>query len=74
LNKLFDCLVENNLTRRYTHILTGYARSATFLEKVADIVKKVKSTSPGCFYVCDPVMGDNGKMVMKSRLFSFFRF
>ena len=65
LEELFDSLKKNDLIKRYTHILTGYSRSKSFLEKLAQIVQEIKIANPNVVYVCDPVMGDNGKMVCK---------
>ncbi|XP_075233110.1 pyridoxal kinase [Lycorma delicatula] len=52
----------------YTHLLTGYIGSAAFLNAVADVVKKLRKTNPNLIYVCDPVLGDNGKMYVPEEL------
>ncbi|XP_014675841.1 PREDICTED: pyridoxal kinase-like, partial [Priapulus caudatus] len=72
LGELFDGLVLNDI-HHYTHILTGYVGSESFLFKVVDIVKKLKKTNPNLIYVCDPVMGDNGHMYVPKELLPIYR-
>ncbi|XP_048767181.1 pyridoxal kinase-like isoform X2 [Ostrea edulis] len=64
---LYDGLKENKISA-FSHILTGYIGSKSFLEKVADIVLDLKKSNPSLLYVCDPVMGDNGKMYVPEEL------
>ncbi|GJQ82792.1 Pdxk [Trypoxylus dichotomus] len=70
-DKDFDDLVEgligNNLDV-YTHLLTGYVGSLTFLDRIANFVKHVKAKNPNLIFVCDPVMGDNGRMYVPAEL------
>lgn len=68
LDILYSGLKANGLTNNYSHILTGYVGSLSFLEKVRDVVKEIKADNPGALYVCDPVMGDGGVMVSKEHL------
>lgn len=67
LEDIIDCLVENNLDN-YTYLLTGYVGSASFLKKIAEVVHILKRKNPDLIYVCDPVMGDNGKMYVPEAL------
>lgn len=60
LEELYEGLVLNNVNN-YTHILTGYCGNVDFLKKIADVVKDLKKKDPTTKYVCDPVMGDNGR-------------
>nr|XP_022291644.1 pyridoxal kinase-like [Crassostrea virginica] len=64
---LYDGLKENSIGS-FSHILTGYIGSKSFLEKVAEIVVDLKKNNPSLLYVCDPVMGDNGKMYVPNEL------
>ena len=41
-------------------MINGYIGAPSFLEKLAEVVKKMKELNPGLTYVCDPVMGDFG--------------
>jgi pyridoxine kinase len=58
LVELLQGLELNNLLRSYTHLLTGYIGSASFLESVLDVHARLKAANPKLVYVCDPVMGD----------------
>lgn len=64
---LYDGLKENGISS-FSHILTGYIGSQSFLEKVAEIVVDLKIKNPSLVYVCDPVMGDNGEMYVPAEL------
>jgi len=55
---LIDGLEENGLLKGYSHMLTGYIGSATFLDAIDGIIDRVKAQSPSMKYVCDPVLGD----------------
>lgn len=61
LDTLIEGLKLNNL-QDCSHILTGYVGSPSFLNKVVEVVKELKSSSPNVTYVCDPVLGDHGKL------------
>ena len=58
----------NDLLQNYSHILTGYIGSASFLEAVASVIERVQAQSPQVKYVCDPVLGDNGKLYVPESL------
>uniref|UniRef100_A0A069DR72 Pyridoxal kinase n=1 Tax=Panstrongylus megistus TaxID=65343 RepID=A0A069DR72_9HEMI len=72
LGVLVDALVENKLLK-YTHVLTGYVGSPSFLTKVGEVVKLVRKLNPNLVYVCDPVLGDNGKLYVPESLVSIYR-
>jgi pyridoxine kinase len=57
---LFEGLLENGIADGYSHVINGYIGSASFLKKLAEVVKKAKELNPNLTYVCDPVMGDFG--------------
>lgn len=71
--ELVDCLIHNDLHKGYTHLLTGYVCSPSFLHAIAKIVKQLKEANPGLIYVCDPVMGDNGKMYVPESLLEIYK-
>ena len=50
LKTLFDGLVQNDLHKRYTHILSGYSRNQSFLETVGQVIKTVKSYNSKAFF------------------------
>ncbi|CAH1799237.1 unnamed protein product [Owenia fusiformis] len=72
LGDLFEGLISNNI-HQYTHLLTGYIGSKSFLLKIKDVVKQLKEVNPSLIYVCDPVMGDHGKMYVPQELLPIYR-
>ncbi|CAJ0930223.1 unnamed protein product, partial [Mesorhabditis belari] len=72
LNDLYEGLTLNKINN-YSHILTGYCGNVKFLEKIADIVRDQKARDSKVFYVCDPVMGDNGRYYTPQELLPVYR-
>ncbi len=46
LDELVEGL-ESNQINQYTHILTGYIGSKSFLLQLADVVRRLKAANPG---------------------------
>ncbi|KAG2406342.1 Pyridoxal kinase [Vigna angularis] len=65
--------LEGNELLFYTHLLTGYIGSESFLNTVLQVVNKLRSINPELIYVCDPVMGDEGKLYVPQELVSVYR-
>ncbi|KAF7636462.1 Phos_pyr_kin domain-containing protein [Meloidogyne graminicola] len=59
LEDIFQGLCDNELERKYSHILTGYCGEPTFLKKLGLIVNHCREVRNDLLYVCDPVLGDN---------------
>ncbi|XP_076183301.1 pyridoxal kinase [Ptiloglossa arizonensis] len=72
LDDLIDGLIQNNLDN-YTYLLTGYVSSASFLKKIVEVVRALKHKNPNLIYVCDPVMGDNGKLYVPETLIEIYK-
>ncbi|CAH0691874.1 unnamed protein product [Spodoptera exigua] len=72
LDELIDGLTMNDVDY-YTHFLTGYSRSPDSLKKIVEILKKLKEKNPNLNYVCDPVMGDNGRMYVPEDILPVYR-
>eukprot|EP01135_Chromosphaera_perkinsii_P005527 Nk52_evm76s352 gene=Nk52_evmTU76s352 len=73
--ELFEGLRGNELHMGYTHVLTGYIGEVSMLRmivKVLEILKRECSGS-GLLYVCDPVMGDDGKLYVSKDLVSVYK-
>ncbi|CAH1450419.1 unnamed protein product [Lactuca virosa] len=70
--ELIEGLEANNLLY-YTHLLTGYIGSISFLDNVLEVVKKLRSINTTLTYVCDPVMGDEGKLYAPQELVFVYR-
>ncbi|CAI0446305.1 unnamed protein product [Linum tenue] len=81
--ELIEGLEANNLLF-YTHLLTGregitsffmfrYIGSVSFLNTILEVVKKLRTINPKLTYVCDPVMGDEGKLYVPPDLVAVYR-
>eukprot|EP00045_Choanoeca_perplexa_P006364 m.54174 g.54174 ORF g.54174 m.54174 type:complete len:292 (+) comp13605_c0_seq5:32-907(+) len=70
---LYEGLEENKLVNDYSHVLTGYVGSSDFLSTVGRVVAALKKINPGLRYVCDPVLGDNGKLYVPEELVAMYR-
>ena len=89
LDTLIEGLESNQLLPDYSHVLTGYIGSLSFLESIASAVSKVKwwrekaaadakkkgleTVCDELCYVCDPVLGDEGKLYVPKELVSAYR-
>ncbi|KAL6847069.1 hypothetical protein ACP4OV_022922 [Aristida adscensionis] len=74
-NQLWDLIegLEENELLHYTHLLTGYIGSVSFLNTVLQVVHKLRSVNPDLIYVCDPVLGDEGKLYVPEDLISVYQ-
>ncbi|XP_050212061.1 pyridoxal kinase [Mercurialis annua] len=72
LHDLIEGLEGNDLLY-YTHLLTGYIGSVSFLNTILEVVNKLRSINPKLTYVCDPVMGDEGKLYVPQELVAVYR-
>ncbi|XP_064595057.1 LOW QUALITY PROTEIN: pyridoxal kinase-like [Liolophura sinensis] len=72
VSNLYEGLKLNGLPK-FSHILTGYIGSSSFLEKVSEIVLDLRKHNPNLIFACDPVMGDNGKLYVKPELLPVYR-
>ncbi|KAK1861166.1 hypothetical protein I4F81_003750 [Pyropia yezoensis] len=73
LADLTDGLDANGLLAGVTHLLTGYTGSASFLRGVVDTRRRLAAASPGLVYVCDPVLGDGGRLYVPEELVAIYR-
>jgi len=73
LLKLVEGLEANGLLSGYTHLLTGYIGSPSFLHAVVQVATKLKALNPGLQYVCDPVLGDEGKLYVAEALVETYK-
>jgi pyridoxine kinase len=64
VTELLDGIEKNNLVD-YDVVLSGYTRSLEVLGQIEAAVRRVKAARPDAKYVCDPVLGDNGKYVQR---------
>eukprot|EP00736_Rhodelphis_marinus_P012480 Rmarinus@m.25128 len=66
-------LEDNNLLSGYTHLLTGYIGSVSFLRTIARVLTKLREHNPVVQYVCDPVLGDEGHLYVPADLPAVYR-
>lgn len=72
LSDLIDGLTANDLDI-YTHLLTGYIGSKSFLNQILAVVECLRKKNPNLIYVCDPVMGDNGRLYVPKELVPIYK-
>lgn len=73
VGELFQGLKQNGIVQHYTHLLTGYAFHSKFLREIANILKQLRQANPKLIYVCDPVLGDNGRIYVPKDLIAIYR-
>uniref|UniRef100_A0A182Q4E1 Pyridoxal kinase n=1 Tax=Anopheles farauti TaxID=69004 RepID=A0A182Q4E1_9DIPT len=73
LADVYSGLVDNDLHKLYTHLLTGYVGNPAFLRGIANILKSLRDVNEKLVYVCDPVMGDDGIMYVPKELLPIYR-
>jgi len=54
-------------------VLTGYIGSTSFLEAVLDVLAAVRKHNPSARFVCDPVLGDDGRFYVPSELVEVYK-
>ena len=74
LRALLDGLSANSLVDgQYSHLLTGYIGSLSFLQAVAHVASTLRAGNPDLQYVCDPVLGDGGKLYVPEQLVEAYK-
>lgn len=73
LLELVDGLEANGLLAQYSHLLTGYIGSEALLQAVVQVATKLAAHNPDLIYVCDPVMGDHGRLYVSPQIPGAFR-
>lgn len=53
--------------------MTGYTKSESFAQEILSIIEHLKSINPNLVYLCDPVLGDNGKCYVPEELIDFYK-
>lgn len=61
LQELVKGLEDNDLLK-YDVLVSGYTRQKEHLQCIVDAVTQIRSNAnPNLIYICDPVLGDNGR-------------
>jgi pyridoxine kinase len=68
LCKILKGLEDNHLLEDVGYMLTGYIGSVSFCEAVLDVLKTLKKNNPQIQFICDPVLGDDGRFYVPPEL------
>eukprot|EP00976_Prorocentrum_cordatum_P082092 1184679-Prorocentrum_minimum.AAC.5 len=69
---LIEGLEANHLIT-YTHLLTGYIGSKSMLQTVLKVLETLRKHNPDLVYVCDPVLGDAGRLYVSPELVPIYQ-
>eukprot|EP00980_Cylindrotheca_fusiformis_P030087 scaffold24339_cov122-Cylindrotheca_fusiformis.AAC.2 len=80
LLNIVNGLKKNQLLEEIDYVVTGYIGSASFLSAIQSVLLQIKQQKetqvpqrPKLYYVCDPVLGDDGKLYVPKELVSLYR-
>lgn len=65
--------LKKNQLLSYSHLLTGYIGNVEFLKTVVGVARELRASNPDLVYVCDPVMGDGGKLYVPPEFVPIYR-
>jgi pyridoxine kinase len=68
LAALFGGLAADGLLGEIDAVLTGYLGGGDQVAVILDAVERVKAANPKAVFVCDPVLGDDGRLFVKDEL------
>jgi len=73
---VLDGMASNGLLQNIGYLLTGYIGSTSFLLAVLDVLTTLRQQTTSTIqiqFVCDPVLGDNGKFYVPTELVDIYR-
>ena len=73
ITALIDGIEQRALLQSCTAVLSGYLGSAKNGRIISEIVNRVKTKNKRALFLCDPVMGDNGKPYVENDILTFFK-
>ncbi|MEQ1619179.1 MAG: pyridoxal kinase [Terricaulis sp.] len=68
LASFVDALAADALLGEIDAVLTGYIGGADQVAVILDAVDRVKAANPNAIFVCDPVLGDDGKVYVSDEI------
>jgi len=68
LAALIEGLAADGLLAEIDAVLTGYLGVADQVAVVLDAVERIKAVNPKAVFVCDPVLGDDGKLFVSDAI------
>lgn len=73
VSQILQGMKSNGLLTGISHLLTGYIGTPSFLRAIVNTVELLHAeASPNLVYVCDPVLGDNGKLYVSEDLVQIY--
>jgi pyridoxine kinase len=73
LRDILTGLASRGCFGRCDAVLSGYLGQAGVADIVQDAVARAKAGTPGALYVCDPVLGDDGRLYVSEAIVSRMR-
>lgn len=75
---IVDGLRANNFLPDYAYVLTGYINNAEIIQHIEALVKEINTARVAAGkakvkYLCDPVMGDDGRLYCKDEVIEAYR-
>lgn len=68
LAALIDGLANDGLLGEIDAVLSGYVGTPEHVAVILDAVERVKAANPKAVFVCDPVLGDDGKLFVQDAI------
>ena len=68
LGALLDALSADGQFGEIDAVLTGYLGAADQVGVILDAVSRIKAANPKAIFVCDPVLGDDGRVYVSSAI------
>jgi pyridoxine kinase len=68
LSSLFEGLAADGRLGEIDAVLTGYLGDSEQVAVILDAVERIKAANPKAVFVCDPVLGDDGKMYVSESI------
>lgn len=69
---LVDGLEANELLG-YDAVLAGYLKTPEIGRQLGDIVRRIRAVNPTTCFICDPVLGDNGRFYVPEELVEIYK-
>jgi pyridoxine kinase len=68
LSSLIEGLAADSLFGDIDAVLTGYLGDSEQVAVILDLVERIRAANPHAIYVCDPVLGDEGKLFVSETI------
>lgn len=68
LASMIEAMADDGLLAEVDAVLTGYLGGADQVAVILDAVERVKAANAKAIFVCDPVLGDDGKLYVRDEL------